>query len=300
MYQYARPTRYSSLTAIAFQFSKKRFEINGNVLATLVREKTVEGQAAPARNILTPAASFGYKLTNSPALKVRFLYKDVFRMPTFNDLYYTLVGNNNLKPEYAKQYNVGLTGYHHFAFIEYVSFKTDVFYNHVKDKIVAVPTKNLFVWSMRNIGLVNIKGLELQAQLQTLPIMGLRYSLTCNYTYQEATDVTDKNSATYNQQIPYIPFETFTAMASVAYKSFSVSYNTLFNGYRYVLGENIYENMIPSWWTSDISALYEFKVKKSTLKLKGEVNNILNKQYEVIRSFPMPGRSYNIALTLIF
>lgn len=300
LYQYARPTRYSSLTAVAFLFSKKRFEINGNVLATLVREKTLEGQAAPARNIVTPSASFGYKLTNSPALKVRFLYKDVFRMPTFNDLYYTLVGNNNLKPEYAKQYNIGFTGYHRVAFMEYISFKTDVFYNHVKDKIVAVPTKNLFVWSMRNIGVVDIIGIELQAQLQTVSIMGLRYSFTCNYTYQEATDVTDKNSATYNQQISYIPYETFTAMGTVAYKTFSLSYNALFNGYRYVLGENIYENMLPSWWTSDVSALYNLKIKDSALKLKCEATNIFNKQYEVIRSFPMPGRSYAITLTVIF
>ena len=299
LYQYARPTRYSSLTALAFQFSKKRFEANGNLLVTLVREKTLEGQPAPARNVLTPSVSLGYKLSNSPNLRLRFLYKDIFRMPTFNDLYYTFVGYNNLKPEYAKQYNIGLTGYHHFGFIEYISFKTDFFYNRVKDKIVTIPTKNLIIWSTQNIGLVNIKGLEWQAQMQTAPIMGLRYSVTCNYTYQEATDVTDKNSATYNQQIPYIPFETFTTLGTVAYKSFSLSYNTLFNGYRFVLGENIYTNIIPSWWTSDISALYNFKIEDSSLKIKGEINNIFNKQYEVIQSFPMPGRSYAIALTLI-
>jgi outer membrane cobalamin receptor len=300
LYQYAKPTRYSSLSVLVFQYLRPRWEVNGNILATLVREKTMEGQPAPDRNILTPSVSCGYRLTQSPNIRLRFLYKDVFRMPTFNDLYYTLVGNNNLKPEYAKQYNAGVTAFSHWGIIEYISCKADFFYNHVKDKIVAVPTKNLFVWSMRNIGLVDIKGMELQAQLQTKPILGLRYSITCNYTYQEATDVTDKNSATYNQQIPYIPFETFTAMGTVAYKSLSLSYNTLFNGYRYVLGENIYENMIPSWWTSDISALYNLKIKDSTVKMKGEVNNVFDKQYEVIRSFPMPGRSYTVALTLLF
>ena len=29
-------------------------------------------------------------------------------MPTFNDLYYTEIGNKNLKPEYTEQYDAGV------------------------------------------------------------------------------------------------------------------------------------------------------------------------------------------------
>jgi len=300
LYQYAQPTRYSSLSAFALQYSRSRWEVNGNLLATLVREKTEKGGSAPDRNNVTPSISFGYRITHHPHILLRLLYKDVFRMPTFNDLYYNLVGNNNLKPEYVKQYNAGLTGYYHFWIFEYISFKADAFYNQVKDKIIAVPTKNLFVWSMRNIGKVECKGIELQSTLQTCPIAKVRYSLTSNYTYQDATDVTTPGSTTFKQQIPYIPFETFSTMSSISYKDFSFSYNVLFNGFRYVLGENIYANMIPSWWTNDISALYDLKTKKCTLKIKGEISNLLNKQYEVIRSFPMPGRTYSISLTLAY
>ena len=300
LYKYATPTRYSSLSALAFQYSRPRWEVNGNLLATLVREKTEEGEPAPGRNNITPALSMGYLLARRPHVLLRVLYKDVFRMPTFNDLYYNLVGNSNLKPEYAEQYNAGLTGYYHFWFVEYVSFKADLFYNRVTDKIVAIPTKNLFVWSMRNIGKVDIRGIELQAQFQTRPLAKIRYSFTGNYTYQEATDVTTPGSTTYKQQIAYIPFETFSALSTISYRNISLGYNALFNGFRYVLGENIYANMIPSWWTSDISALYDLHVAKCSLRIKGEIGNLFDKQYEVIRSFPMPGRSYTISLTLSY
>ena len=296
---YARPTRYSWLTALSARYGYKRLEANGSLLATIVREKTENGNAAPARNVLTPSLLLGYRLTKSPFIKLRFLYKDVFRMPTFNDLYYTLVGNNNLKPERAKQFNLGISGYSHLGIFEYISIKIDGFYNRVSDKIVAVPTKNLFVWSMTNIGQVDCRGTELQLQVQTKKLAKIQYSAMCNYTYQEAVDVTP-NSATYNQQIAYLPFETFTASASANYKSITLSYTSLFNGYRYVLPENIYANMLHGWWVSDASLLYDLPIKKCKLRAKAEVNNIFDKQYEVINNFPMPGRSFFVTLSMIF
>jgi len=297
---FVTPTRYSFLNVFALQYSRSRIECNGNLLATLVHDETEKGKSAPSQSVLSPSFSAGYKLMDFPSLRIRFLYKDIFRMPTFNDLYYTLVGNNKLNPEYAREYNLGLTAYCNFGFIDYVSLKADAFYNYVKDKIVAVPTKNLFVWSMRNIGKVDIRGAELQCDIKTRPLWNISYTLSCNYTYQKATDITDKNSSTYNQQIPYIPYETFSARASATYRSFSLSYNALYNGYRYVLGENIYENMLSSWWTGDVSLLCEIKRALYSVRLKGEISNLFNKQYEVIRSFPMPGRAYAFAITVVY
>lgn len=299
LYNYATPTRYTLLNVLAFKYQSEPWDINGNILFTYVKERTLIGEAAPEKLKLNPSLYFGYILLKKPILRLRFLYKDIFRMPTFNDLYYTLVGNNNLLPEQAKQFNFGLVGYTKIGFIEYVSFKADLFYNKINDKIVAVPNKNLFVWSMRNIGKVDIKGLELQIDLQTKPIKkDIRYTLSCNYTYQEAMDVTDNNSVTYKHQIPYIPFETLSSKSGLSYKNISVNYNLLFNGFRYVLGENIYENMIPSWWISDVTLLYTYPLNKITLKIKAELNNLFNKQYELIKSFPMPGRAFWLTLSI--
>ncbi len=280
LYEHPTPTRYSSLTAASLLFTKARWEAFGNILNTYVHEKTLRGEPAPDRWVITPTFSTGYLLFKNPNLKIRFLYKNIFRLPTFNDLYFTLIGNNQLKPEYAHQYNLGFTLYSlSIPMINYLSFKAEGFYNKVTDKIIAIPTKNLFVWSMRNIGKVDIKGLELQGFVQFSMFKNIKNSLSINYTYQEALDVTNPLSASYKQQIPYLPFETLSSMITINYKKLTLNYNVLYNGYRYFLEENVYENMLPGWWVSDVSLSYYQSLKKIVFKIKGEVSNLFNRQY---------------------
>ena len=82
-------------------------------------------------------------------------------MPTFNDLYYQEVGNRSLKPEKTQQFDIGMTYNRYFAKNKiHLSLIGDLYYNLVKDKIVAIPSKNLFVWSMINYGKVEILGIE--------------------------------------------------------------------------------------------------------------------------------------------
>jgi outer membrane cobalamin receptor len=122
--------------------------------------------------------------------------------------------------------------------------------------------------------------------------------LQSNYTFQKAIDVTHSLSTSYKQQIPYMPYETFSTMFSIDYKKISLNYNFLFNGFRYILGENTYQNMIEAWKVTDISILSHFKIKKNDVKFKIEISNLFNKQYEVIKSFPMPGRAFYFTFTL--
>ena len=83
----------------------------------------------------------------------------MFRVPTFNDLYYLRVGNTRLKPEKAMQYNVGLTWSGQLSYLfSYLNVTVDGYYNRVKDKIVALPT--LYVWKMMNFGEASIGGID--------------------------------------------------------------------------------------------------------------------------------------------
>ena len=77
----------------------------------------------------------------------RAFYKSVFRVPTLNDLYYTLVGNRNLKPEYTKQLDLGIT-YQDNIF----NIQLDGYYNRIEDRIVCLPLKGSYQWTMLNYG----------------------------------------------------------------------------------------------------------------------------------------------------
>ena len=76
------------------------------------------GSPAVTENKFTPAFAIGYKTKPESPFLFRFFYKDIFRMPTFNDLYYTYNSNINpkLRPEYSNQYDAGLTYLKNFKF----------------------------------------------------------------------------------------------------------------------------------------------------------------------------------------
>lgn len=130
-------------------------------------------------------------------------------MPSFNDLYYGQTGNIRLKPENASQLNVGLTYSKRISdWLPYVSATVDAYSNRITDKIVAIPTKNLFIWSMVNLGKVDIKGIDFTASVSVQPAEKYVLSLSGNYTYQRALDVTNSDPSTlegktYKHQIAY-------------------------------------------------------------------------------------------------
>ena len=219
-------------------------------------------------------------------------------MPTFNDLYYTLIGNTLLKPEYTKQYNLGFTWTHDSKHLfDNISMQADAYYNQVKDKIVAVPSANLFRWMMLNLGSVQIKGIEANIGFTKLIGKEIAWNSGFNYTYQKAINKTTGQSS-YNHQIPYMPVHSGTAHGSVLWKALSFNYSFMYTGERYVLPENTTRNYIQPFYTTDLGLTYENKSAEKNWKAGVEVNNLFNQYYDVVHNFPLPGRSYRLSFTI--
>ena len=289
---FAYPTRYSWLTAVAGKYVNEWVTASASVLATVINERVKTGVEAPNHHRWSPYTSLSFKPFGSEEFRIRLFYKDIFRLPNFNDLYYGQVGNTNLKPEKTSQYNVGLTYSKAVCdFIPYVSVTADAYYNRVKDKIIAIPTKNLFVWSMVNLGKVDIKGIDVTGNIQLKPWEKLRVTLSGNYTYQRALDVTDPGSKTYEHQIAYTPRVSGSGQAGIETPWVNLSYSFMYSGKRYMLGQNIKENRLNGYSDHSVSASRDLKVWNVHTSLSVEVLNLLNKNYEIVKNFPMPGRS---------
>ena len=91
------------------------------------------------------------------------LLKRSCRLPSFNDLYYSQMGNSALIPESALQFGTDLRLSGSSAPWSY-AFRLSPYYNRVSDKIVAIPTSSQFRWTMLNIGIVDVTGLDVKAQ----------------------------------------------------------------------------------------------------------------------------------------
>lgn len=294
---FAHPTRYSWLTAFAGKYVNNWLTLSASALATVIYEQADKGGSAGNHRKLSPYVSASFKPFDKEEFRIRIFYKDIFRLPSFNDLYYGETGNNKLKPENARQYNIGLTYSKDVCpFLPYLSATVDAYYNKITDKIIAYPTKNLAVWSMRNLGSVEIKGIDVTGNVSLQPCEKLRINLSGNYTYQRALDVTNSDPAseegrTYKHQIAYTPRVYGSGQVGIETSWVNLSYSFLFSGKRYAVGQNIAANRLDSYSDHSISASRDFRIKKVTTSLSVEILNIMNKNYEIVKSFPMPGRS---------
>lgn len=296
---FAQPSRYAWLTAVAGKYVNNWLTASASLLATVVNEHTHFGAVAGNHRKLTPYISASFKPFENEELRIRGYYKDIFRLPTFNDLYYNEVGNTGLSPEKTSQYNLGITyGKEINRFLPYVSATIDAYYNKVEDKIIAIPTKNIFVWSMVNLGEVEIKGLDATASIALEPLKDIRLNLSGNYTYQRAIDVTDRDGKTYNQQIAYTPRVSGSGQAALETPWVNLSYSLVHSGKRYALGQNLAENRLAKYTDHSLAVSRDFRLKAVKLNLQAEVLNLLDKNYEIVRNFPMPGRSVRVTVSL--
>jgi hypothetical protein len=297
MPDFVYPTRKSFWNSMAINYARPLWQLNGSGLLTTINDQVKTGTAANTINKLTPSIAFNGKLSAQSPFMLRLFYKHVFRMPTFNDLYYRLIGNASLLPEYARQYNAGVVYATNVkGVVKHFSISADAYYNSIKNKIVAVPGKNLFVWQMLNLGKVSIKGVDVTAEADGAFNERVGWFTRIAYTFQHALDVTDPASATWKNRIPYTPDHSGSALASVNYRQWTAGYSLLFSGLRYVLGENNAFNQVEGWGVHDVFVMRRLNIKKYALQVKGELNNLTNEKYDVVRYFPMPGRSWKISL----
>jgi vitamin B12 transporter len=294
------PTRINLWNSISVQFVKNLWQINANLLNTNNNDKTKVGPSLQNDNVFTPTVSASYKLSASSPFLIRAFYKKIFRMPTFNDVYYNYISNIDPKllPEYTDQYNLGVTYSKvlHSA-LRLLNISVDGYYNNIRDKIVAVPPpQNLYTWTVINIGKVDIKGIDLTAELNGAFSSSLTWSARVAYTFQQALDITDPTSSAYKNQIPYTPNNSGSGLVAINYKNWGAGYNLLFSDYRYALGENNSSNQLPAWVSQGIFASKQFKINHVQANLKAAVDDLFDVRYDVVQYYPMPGRSYKISL----
>ncbi|MBD5233467.1 MAG: TonB-dependent receptor [Bacteroidales bacterium] len=299
-YGFARPDRTSHYLSAATSLDFKRFKLQASALGTFVHD-ALKGQESPAdKKVFSPAvyASF-YPLRSTTDLALRAFYKRTFRMPTFNDLYYADMGNSNLNPERVTQYNLGIaytrTGK---GFFSSGRVSADAYYNKVRDKIVAYPKGQQFRWTMLNLGLVDIRGLDATAQLTVNPARELYVTLRGQYTWQRAIDVTNPADSYYRNQIPYVPHHSGSAVLNAQWRGWGLNYSWIYVGERYNQPENIRYNYMPAWYTSDVSLSKDFRIGKVGLRALAEVNNLFSQDYDVIVNYPMPKRNYRFTITV--
>lgn len=296
---FAYPRRTSHWLSLATSLDLNRLKIQASLLGTLIHETVRKYNAPDDKHVMTPAVFASYRLLPNEDLRLNAFAKKIFRVATFNEMYYVEMISSNIKPEYATQYDLGLkyTKRPRYSIVKNIDAQIDVYYNLVEDKIICTPKSPLFKWTTYNLGLVKIKGLDVSVG-NTFRMGNVFLQTKLQYTYQEARNYTDPGDTFYGHQIPYIPWHSGTVIASALYKDWTLNYSFIYTGERYSQSDNIVYNHVQPWYTHDVSLVKKFRIKDMNFKATLEVNNLFDQDYEVIFNYPMPKRNYRFSLVV--
>ena len=271
------------------QFDWKGLRASASLLFQHYKDYTriMAGAANPIKK-LTPSVSLAYTWRN---LTARGWYKKIFRVPTLNDLYYTQAGNRNLKPEYTRQWNLGLE-----YSISYGPWsgnvQADAYINHIDNRIVCLPLRGTYTWSMMNYGKTYCRGLN--ANLSGHYVHGdWSYTLLGSLTLQHdvnRTDPTDED--TYDLPICYSPKVSFGITGMVSWKWITLAVSELHVSKR-IWSYADPEDILDPYNNVDIKISGQWKWLMASL----EVNDLLDVQYEHVPRYPMPGRTLRFTIT---
>lgn len=290
------PNRNSILQSLAVKYSVWRLTVNAKALLSVYIDASDNGAPRSRHSRLSPSVSLSVKPLAGSDFYIRAGYKGIFRMPSFNELYFKHYGTVKLEPENTDQINVGI-GWHLPAqpWLTGFTVTVDGFWNQVTNKISAVPY-NMFVWTMTNIGKVRGLGADISLEAGFPVARKQEIKASGNLTVQDVRTRTSREMIDWNKQLAYTP--TVSGAFSVAWENpwLSLGINGSGSGMRWATNNNIEGTDLPGYMEFGATAWHEFNFHGHQLEIRADLLNAFNKQYEIITRYPMPGRSWQVSL----
>lgn len=229
---------------------------------------------------------FIYKITDKWSMNASV--NSIYRLPTFNDLYWQNSGNPDLKPERGWKEDLGLVFSGNLLEIEVTGF-----HMVVDDWLIWLP--NGTTWEPKNIRKVRSMGLEFAAKktwIWNQYVFALKG--TASYTQATNMEVEPGSESALNKQLIYVPKHKSSLVFNLKKGPwFSTSYYS-YTGVSYSSSDNSQELEAYGIYSSSIGR--DIKWKKMLSNIAISVENILDKRYQAIAGRPVPGRTYWIKM----
>jgi len=216
------------------------------------------------------------------------------RIPNYYEIIFsklTSLSNRELEPEEIFNYETGIRYNKKSLFIELTYFNFDV-----KNKIIWQPQRVAF-FSPVNAGRINSKGIEFNLE-------GLRlfesFYFSGNYTFTNAVKKSklSESDNSYNKQIPYIPKHKSSISIQYINKNLNLNFTSNYYDRRFITEDNDVLFSLEPVFISNFSTTYDFSLFNLNLSAQILIQNLFNTSYQLIQSFPMPGREYRLTIQM--
>lgn len=295
-------SRHTLLQALSLQWKDARWNIQARAIAHLAYNH-VDASSEAARHVskLSPSLSVSYLAFRKPLwLFLRAGFKQSFREPTFTESYYYHLGSTTLKPERARQLNLGFTlQASPTTWWPELSLTADAYHNRVKNRIVSIPY-NLYVWRTVNMGMVHSTGGDFTIQSHWQPAKRHALILSTNYSIQSSREQASEIAYNPHVQLAYTPLHS--GAASLAWENpwANLVVHATFASERWSTIEHTTSTRLPPYIECGWALYRSFHFNSLRIDARADLINAFDKRYEIIRRYPMPGRAYKLSLSLHF
>ena len=219
--------------------------------------------------------SLGYAYTFAPGWRVSAAYGTAFRAPTFNELYFPpafgcpAFGNPNLEPESSKNLEAGIRYERGGQTAGVIAFR-----NRISDLIVAAAIPdNPFCLRAQNVEDAEITGVTLTYGI----VMG-------GWTVRANLDLQDPRNETQDKQLPFRAKAYGAVNVARAIGPVLAGFEVIASGPRY----NNVENTQRLAGYALVNLFGEVRLA-SDWSLFARVNNLFDKNYQLVQGFATPG-----------
>lgn len=211
------------------------------------------------------------------------------RIPTMNELFYSVYGNPDLKNEYAFIYEVSWEISKDIFPGLNIRSDLSLFHNAIKDMIQWQPVAGTLI--VDNIRKVNSTGLE--SSVSFLYASG-KFSAKINAGYSLTKATTAKSyyseDGTLGKQLMYMPLNQANSMIRFSFGYFYSSLGTSFTGTRFTTTDHL--GSLPYYTLNNTITGIKLPLKKNSVDISLNINNLFAVNYQSIAGYPMPGRTY--------
>ncbi|TKG91560.1 TonB-dependent receptor [Puteibacter caeruleilacunae] len=281
---YQRPRKENGLALVsALKYQKSR--LSGNIS---VRKEW--NDAFSSQWLLGVGAS--YQIIPEE-WSVRFAASEKFRKPTFNDLYWVPGGNPDLVPEKGYTTELGTTRL--FDLGSWGQFTVDLaaYYAPIDNMIRWQPAGA--IWEAKNFYEVLTRGVEFDLNHE-ISFGEWKVKSGASIDYNKATIESTTNPDAYTGTMTYSPLWSGLFHTQADYKRWNIGASLRYADQRYYV-EN---EKLDGYEVVNAFMGYQLPLGTSVLGIRLSADNVFDIDYELIRSYPMPGRNFNIQLSYTF
>ena len=272
----------------AYASNEFQFEFERPILDRISLYQTVRyDDISDVDNALTPKVGVNLRILREGDLRIRSSFGRNFRAPSFNDMYYRGFSNPNLKPERSTSFDLGFLSTLHL----WGEHTLEVTYFHLdtENRILFDPVTFLPV----NVGESKSTGLEARYLGH---LLNRSIDLTLSYTLADArkTNRSSDNDQSFDRQLLYVPKNVATFNLAFRLELVVLSLTQSFVGRRYITEDNL--ESLPPYDVTSANAVFNVPINSRRFFVKGEVENVFDRGYEVFQYYPMPGRNFRVTV----